>query len=209
MHCSSCHPGACPLSLPAALPSSDAPLRAGRPGDASRRFRQCRDRHPRHRRQRRHHVRRRIGLPRRGRSSAAHGVGPAVPGAHRPARWVSVANRPRQKTPGCPRPSERTPGATNPYRLETQVAPLLGALWDRAPAIALEQTRQWAIRAALDACANGQYTSAASELEASRDAAVALAAMLADLAPEAEAHMLPSADQAELWAAEAWNAARA
>lgn len=86
---------------------------------------------------------------------------------------------------------------------------LLGALSDSAPAITLDQTRQWAIRAALDACANGQYTSAAAELEASRDAAVALAAMLADFDPAAEAHMLHSADQAETWAAEAWNAARA
>src|SRR5699024_5366348 len=98
---------------------------------------------------------------------------------------------------------------TNLERLETPVSHLLGALSDSAPAISLDQTRQWAIRAALDACANGQYTSAAAELEASRDAAVALAAMLADLDPAAEVHMLHSADQAELWATEAWNAARA
>ena len=85
----------------------------------------------------------------------------------------------------------------------------LGALSDSAPAITLEQTRQRAIRAALDACACGQYASAACELEASRDAAVALAAMLADLDPAAEAHLLHSADQAEVWAREAWEAARA
>ena len=85
----------------------------------------------------------------------------------------------------------------------------LGALWDSAPAITTEQVRDTALRAALDAIANGQYVSALAELEASRDAARALARMLQDVDAAAEEHQLANIDQTEAWLAQAHEAATA
>lgn len=80
---------------------------------------------------------------------------------------------------------------------------------NHGPTLLLEHTRQWAIRAALDSCAAGQYATAAHELESARDTARALAGMVQDRDAAAEAHMLAAADQADTWATEAWNAAHA
>jgi len=83
----------------------------------------------------------------------------------------------------------------------------LGALWDSAPAISLEQLREAALRAALDALANQQYVSAAAELEASRDAARVLARMLQHVDSAAEAHQLANLDQTGAWMQQARDAA--
>jgi len=83
----------------------------------------------------------------------------------------------------------------------------IGTLVQRLTALALYEYGQLATRAALDACAEARYATAACELEAAADCAVTLAAMLEPHDPARAAAQLAVADHRETWAEQAWQAA--